>query len=216
MQADLELQLCIHTQSCVTDKITPAVCGVNANELSLHKCYTVFRCSNITWLIEKRAFYYKGTESEVIPHKHSLIVLLWNISCLQLHSHIPFPASVCTMNSGPTPLWVLGTQGGQWISFRFAVVKKARCRRGPPPTSTLILHGCAFSHWLNQWQETKGQVSFFSSLPKEFFFFFLGLLKVQTSEGKWPLTSPFWTRLSLSLRWCEGYGKGRRSASLSV
>lgn len=113
--------------------------------------------------------------------KKSSFVSPWGISCLQLHSHIPFPASVCAMNSGQTPLWVLGTQEGQWISFRFVVVKKAHCCWGPPPTSTLILHGCAFSHWLNQWRETKGQVFFFFSFLRTFFW---GLLKVQTTEGK--------------------------------
>lgn len=137
-------------------------------------------------------------------HKRSLIVFLRAISCLQLHSHIPFPASVCTMNGGQTPLWVLGTQGGQWISFRFVEGKKAHCRWGPPPTSTLILHGCAFSHWLNQWQGDKRTSLPFFLFPEDFFW----LLKVQNSVRE----SDLWHHLfgvSLSLKWCEGYGKGR-------
>lgn len=142
--------------------------------------------------------------------KKSSFVSMWDISCLQLHSHIPFPASVCTMNSGQTPLWVLGTQEGQWISFRFVVGKKAHCCWGPPPTSTLILHGCAFSHWLNQWRETKGQVSFFFSFLRTFF----GALRSTNQWGESDLWHHLFSVVSLSLKWCEGYGKGRSSASL--
>lgn len=72
--------------------------------------------------------------------------------------------------------------------LKVAAMKKARCRWAPPPTSTLILHGCAFSHWLNQWQETKGQLLFFSfSFLKTFF----ASWKYKPVRGKWPLTSPF-------------------------
>lgn len=141
-----------------------------------------------------RRFCTKKTQGEVTAwakHKTFSLCPPEDISCLQLHSRIPFPASFCSVNGGPTPLWVSGTQGGQWVSFRFAVVKKARCGWGPPPTSTLILHGCAFSHWLNQWQGDK------RTRPPPFFFYpflrtFRRLFKsTKQCEGKWPLTSPF-------------------------
>lgn len=106
-------------------------------------------------------------------HSGTLVVFLWGISCLRLHSHIPFLASAYSMNSGQTPRWVLGTQEGQWSSFRLRWWKKAHCRWDPPPTSTLILHGCAFSHWLNQWQATKAQLSFSFSLQRGGVGFFL-------------------------------------------
>lgn len=144
--------------------------------------------------------YEEQTQGEVsawAEHKTFSLCPPEDISCLQLHSRIPFPASFCSVNSGPTPLWVSGTQGGQWVSFRFAVVKKAHCRWGPPPTSTLILHGCAFSHWLNQWQGDK------RTSPPLFFTLSLGLfggsLKVQNSVRESDLWHHlFWFCISLS------------------
>lgn len=137
----------------------------------------------------------------------SFIVFWVDISCLQLHSHIPFPASVCTVNSGPTPLWVLGTQGGQWLSFRFVAVKKGTLLLGSSPNfNTDFTRLCFFTLAESMARRQKDKSPFFLC-PEDFFFW---LLKVLNSvRGKWPLTSPFWWCLSLSLKWCEGYGKGR-------
>lgn len=55
-----------------------------------------------------------------------------------------------------------GTRRGQRSLFGFGLVKKARCCRVPPPTSTLILHGCAFESMATA-QKDKSP-SFFSFL----------------------------------------------------
>lgn len=81
--------------------------------------------------------------------KGSIIVFYGTFTFLYMCCcHIPSPASVCSMNNGPTLLWVLGTMA----LLQVAAQKKAHCRWGPPPTSALILHGCAFSRWVNQRQ----------------------------------------------------------------
>lgn len=125
-----------------------------------------------------------------LREKHSFILFLWDISCPQLHSHIPFPASVCTMNSGQTPLWVLGTQGGQWISFRLQRWKRHTAAGFLPRLQHWFYTVVLFhTDWING-RRQKDNSSFFSLCPEDLFFFFFCFLKVQTSEGKWPLTSP--------------------------
>ena len=63
-----------------------------------------------------------------------------------------------------------GTQRGQWISFKLRCWKRHAATGVLPPTSTLILHGCAFSHWLNQWARDKRTTLLFFLPPPPLFF----------------------------------------------
>lgn len=117
--------------------------------------------------------------------------LFYCVSCLRLHSHIPFPASVCSMNSEPTPRWVLevgGRRGTMGAPLGCSGGEKKHTAAGVLPRLrhwfyTVVLFS---SRWLIQWQATKAPLLFFlfSSTWWCFFLFFILPLKSTNQWGE--------------------------------
>ena len=111
----------------------------------------------------------------------SLIVFLWDISCLQLHSHIPFPASVCSMNSGQTLLWVLGTQGDNGSPLSCSNEKDTLPLGSSPDFNTDFTRLCFFT-LAESMAGDKGTTLLFFLFPEDFFFASLKYKPVRESD----------------------------------